>query len=229
MWLLGHVAWIEAKRNSYRLLVGQQEGKRELENPRCSWVDSITMDLRQIGWDGVDRVGLSRDRNRWGALANAVINFGFHKMLGNCHVAPQLVTSQVVLNSVVNYLVSPIQKYTMAQQLNGRSPLCTSRGVFRSLCWLNDLLHTLQPNGRSPRGMRWCLFSFLCSENFLLHTWQEYWHSFWWSVWVPYKITGKNMRIPARRYLSLKPQSSENLVGVGRGVKGDRERIEGSG
>jgi hypothetical protein len=59
------------------------------------------MGLREIGWDGVDRVGLSRDRNRWGALANAVINIKFHKMLGNCQVASQLVTSQVVLNSVV--------------------------------------------------------------------------------------------------------------------------------
>jgi hypothetical protein len=41
-------------RNAYRILVGEPEGKRPLERPRRSWVDNIKMDLREIGWDGVD-------------------------------------------------------------------------------------------------------------------------------------------------------------------------------
>jgi hypothetical protein len=32
-------------RNTYRLLVGEPEGKRLLERPRRRWVDNIRMDL----------------------------------------------------------------------------------------------------------------------------------------------------------------------------------------
>jgi hypothetical protein len=32
------------------------------------------MDLREIGWDGVDWVDLAQDRNHWRALVNTVIN-----------------------------------------------------------------------------------------------------------------------------------------------------------
>jgi hypothetical protein len=42
------------KRNVYRILVGKPEGKRPLERPRRRWVNSIKMDLREIGWDGMD-------------------------------------------------------------------------------------------------------------------------------------------------------------------------------
>jgi hypothetical protein len=41
-------------RNAYRILVGKPEGKRPLERPRRRCVDNIKMDLREIGWDGVD-------------------------------------------------------------------------------------------------------------------------------------------------------------------------------
>jgi hypothetical protein len=37
------------KRNAYRILVGNQEGKRPLGRQRCRWVDNIKMDLRQDG------------------------------------------------------------------------------------------------------------------------------------------------------------------------------------
>jgi hypothetical protein len=37
------------KRNSYRILVRNPEGKRPLRRPRCRWVDNIKMDLREIG------------------------------------------------------------------------------------------------------------------------------------------------------------------------------------
>jgi hypothetical protein len=33
------------------------------------------MDLGEIGWGDVDWIGLAQDRNMWGALENAVINF----------------------------------------------------------------------------------------------------------------------------------------------------------
>jgi hypothetical protein len=71
----GHLARMGEKRNSYRLLVGKPEGKRPLGRPRRSWVDNIKMDLLEIGWGVVDWIGLAQDRDKWRALANAVMNF----------------------------------------------------------------------------------------------------------------------------------------------------------
>jgi hypothetical protein len=62
------------KRNTYRLLVVNPEGKRPLGRPRCRWVDIIKMDLLEIGWGGVDWIGLAHYRDRWRALMNAVMN-----------------------------------------------------------------------------------------------------------------------------------------------------------
>jgi hypothetical protein len=44
-------------RNEYRVLVGKPEGKRPLGRPRRRWEDGIKMDLREIGWGGVDSAG----------------------------------------------------------------------------------------------------------------------------------------------------------------------------
>jgi hypothetical protein len=41
-------------RNAYRILVGKPEGKTPLGRPTRRWVDNIKMDLREIGWDGMD-------------------------------------------------------------------------------------------------------------------------------------------------------------------------------
>jgi hypothetical protein len=32
------------------------------------------MDLREIGWDGVDWIDLAQDRDQWRALVNMVMN-----------------------------------------------------------------------------------------------------------------------------------------------------------
>jgi hypothetical protein len=37
--------------------VGKPEGRRPLGRPGRKWVDNIKMDLREIGWDGVDWIG----------------------------------------------------------------------------------------------------------------------------------------------------------------------------
>jgi hypothetical protein len=60
----GHVARMGEKRNAYRLLVGKPEGKRPLGRPRRRWVDNIKMDLLEIGWGGVDWIGLAQDRDK---------------------------------------------------------------------------------------------------------------------------------------------------------------------
>jgi hypothetical protein len=62
------------KSNAYRILVGKPEGKRPLGRPRRRWVDNTNMDLREIGWDGVDSIDMAQDRDPWRALVNTVLN-----------------------------------------------------------------------------------------------------------------------------------------------------------
>jgi hypothetical protein len=70
----GYVARMGEKRNAYRLLVGMPEGKRPLESPRRRWVDNIKIDLGEVRWGVVVWIGLTKDRNRWRALVNSVLN-----------------------------------------------------------------------------------------------------------------------------------------------------------
>jgi predicted CoA-binding protein len=65
---------MEAKRNAYRILVVNPEGKRPLGRSRCRWVDNIKMDLRKIGSDGVDWIDLAQDRDQLRTLVKAVMN-----------------------------------------------------------------------------------------------------------------------------------------------------------
>jgi hypothetical protein len=62
------------KRNAYILLARKPEGKRPLERRRRRWVVNIMMDLGEVGWSDVDWIGLAKDRNRWRALVNSVLN-----------------------------------------------------------------------------------------------------------------------------------------------------------
>jgi hypothetical protein len=55
-----HVARMGEKRNAYRLLVGKPEGRRPLGRPRRRWLDNIRMDLVDVGWDEMDRIGLAQ-------------------------------------------------------------------------------------------------------------------------------------------------------------------------
>jgi hypothetical protein len=63
------------KRDAYRLLVGKPEGKGPLGRPRRRWMDNIRMDLGEVGWGGVDWIGLAKNRYRWRILVNSVLNF----------------------------------------------------------------------------------------------------------------------------------------------------------
>jgi hypothetical protein len=53
---------------------GKTERKRALGRPRRRWVDNIRMDLGEVGWSDVDWIGMAKDRNRWRALVNSVLN-----------------------------------------------------------------------------------------------------------------------------------------------------------
>jgi len=58
----------------YRVLVGKPEGKRPLGRPRRRWEDNIKTDLEEVGCGGMDWIDLARDKDRWRALVNAVMN-----------------------------------------------------------------------------------------------------------------------------------------------------------
>jgi hypothetical protein len=48
--------------------VGKPEGKRPLGRPRGRWADNIKMDLREIGWDGVEWID---NGSGWGPVESS--------------------------------------------------------------------------------------------------------------------------------------------------------------
>jgi hypothetical protein len=64
----GHAARMGEERGAYRILVGRPEGRRPLGRPRHRWEDNIKMDIREVGWGGMNWIELAQDRDRWGLL-----------------------------------------------------------------------------------------------------------------------------------------------------------------
>ena len=60
--------------HKFRLLVGKPEGKRPLWRQRHRWEDNIKMDLREVGCDPRDWIGLSEDRDQWQAYVWMIMN-----------------------------------------------------------------------------------------------------------------------------------------------------------
>jgi len=70
----GYVARMSEEREVYRILVGKPEGRRPLGRYNRRWVDSIRMDLQEVGCGDMDWMGLAQDRDRWQTLVSAVMN-----------------------------------------------------------------------------------------------------------------------------------------------------------
>jgi hypothetical protein len=70
----GHVARMGEKRNAYKILMGEPEGKRPVGRPRRRSADDIKMDLREIGFGGTDWIDPTQDRDKWTAVVNMVMN-----------------------------------------------------------------------------------------------------------------------------------------------------------
>jgi hypothetical protein len=64
----GHTVRMGAKMKAYRILVGKPEGKRPLGRRRRRWEGNIRMDLREIGWGGMDWINLARIGTNGGPL-----------------------------------------------------------------------------------------------------------------------------------------------------------------
>jgi hypothetical protein len=60
-------------RHAYRISLGKLERKIPLGSPRRRWEDNIKMDLREIGWRGMDRNDLAQNRDQWRALLNTIM------------------------------------------------------------------------------------------------------------------------------------------------------------
>jgi hypothetical protein len=63
-------------------------------------VDNISMDLVEVRWDDVDWIGLAKDRNRWRALVNSVLNPRVPWNAGKLSSGLTLVASRVVFSSI---------------------------------------------------------------------------------------------------------------------------------
>jgi hypothetical protein len=48
------VARMREMTNAYNKVVGKHEGKRQFGRPRHRWEDNIIMNVREIGWEGVN-------------------------------------------------------------------------------------------------------------------------------------------------------------------------------
>jgi hypothetical protein len=53
--------------------VGKPEGKRPLGRPRRRWEDNIKMDIREIGWGGMEWIDLAQNRDQRRASVNMVM------------------------------------------------------------------------------------------------------------------------------------------------------------
>jgi hypothetical protein len=69
-----HVTHMGEVKSVNNILVGKPEGRRSLGRLRHRWEDNISMDLGEMGFGDVDWIHLARDRDRWLALVNTVMN-----------------------------------------------------------------------------------------------------------------------------------------------------------
>jgi hypothetical protein len=59
---------------AYRVFVGKPEGKRPLGRIRYSCEVNIRIDVKEIGWEGVDRIDLAQNRENLEVVLYMVMN-----------------------------------------------------------------------------------------------------------------------------------------------------------
>jgi hypothetical protein len=62
-------------------------------------MNNIKMDLREIGWDGIDWIDLTQDKDQWRALVNTIMNLqvpeNAGKFLSSCPIGRFLRRAQL--------------------------------------------------------------------------------------------------------------------------------------
>ena len=66
---------MEERRIAYRFLVENLEVKRQFGKPRRRWQDNFRMELKEMGAEGVDRIRVIQDRDKWRTVVVTVTNF----------------------------------------------------------------------------------------------------------------------------------------------------------
>jgi hypothetical protein len=72
---VGHAARMGKKRNTYRLLVGNPEGKRSLGKPRRRWVDGISKCIC-YWWEGQKEIGQQGEKKNVGWMNSIKTDLG---------------------------------------------------------------------------------------------------------------------------------------------------------
>jgi hypothetical protein len=67
---------VTVMRSVYKMFIGKSGGVRPPGRRSRTWtIDNVRMNLREIGWEGVDWINVARDRDQWRAVVNTVMNF----------------------------------------------------------------------------------------------------------------------------------------------------------
>jgi hypothetical protein len=69
-----NVAFVQQKRNAYRILMGnpEEQEQRPLGTCRRRWQNNIKMDIKEMGGEGVNWIHLAQERDKWQSLLNKV-------------------------------------------------------------------------------------------------------------------------------------------------------------
>ena len=70
-----HAARMEEGRSAFNILMDKRTGKRLSGWRKGRWEDNIIMDLKEIGSNTRNWVGLTQNRDYWSALVKAILNF----------------------------------------------------------------------------------------------------------------------------------------------------------
>ena len=97
----GYIAWMEDRRGAYRFSVEKPEGRRPVGRLRRKWEDNIKMDFREVRW-GIGWIDLAQYRERWRALVNTVMTFGFDERREISWVASSIVLPTVACERVLS-------------------------------------------------------------------------------------------------------------------------------
>jgi hypothetical protein len=74
----GLVAWMLAKINEYKILVGKPEWHKPPIRSMLIWKDDIKVCLTETGEQGVNRIRVVRDKDEWQGLVSSFKKLQVH-------------------------------------------------------------------------------------------------------------------------------------------------------